>query len=172
MSSSRLSSAWVHFRESRELVPSGPQVPVDLAALTGQIAAVLRRWFSPEEVDARFAVPPAVQEWLVEIAQQSFSDNRSWIWLAAACDVPVATADRWEGFEPDPPARSELWMVIGSWSDKHDYMLCCDRTSPRFGAVADWNDTHPWWDENAQPHQLWPDLITFFERPEEAEKPE
>lgn len=171
MNAHRLSSAWGHFRTSHELVPVGQRTPVDLTAVTEQIAAVLRRWFSPEDVDARFAVPSDAQQWLVEIARQSFRDEASWMWLAAARDVPAATADRWEVLASGPPARRELWIVIGSWSDKHDYMLCCDRTSPRFGAVADWYDTHPWWDEDAEPWELWPDLVTFFERPGDAGEP-
>ena len=64
----------------------------------------------------------------------------------------------------DVPARRELWLVIGSWSDAHDWMICVDRSSPRFGVVADWNDTHPWSDARAEPERTWPDLVAFFGR--------
>ena len=131
---------------------------------------MLRRWFAPEHVDAHFALSPEACEWFTEMALQKFSDDDSWVWLAAARDVPALTADRLEygGFDPLP--HSELWILLGGWSDKHDYLLCCDRTSARFGMVADWNDIYPWADEKAQPDRVWPDLIAFLERPEETDE--
>jgi hypothetical protein len=39
---------------------------------------------------------------------------------------------------------SGLWLRIGSWSDKHDYLLCCDREHAYFGSIVNAHDTHPW----------------------------
>ena len=36
-----------------------------------------------------------------------------------------------------------MWLQVGSWSDKHDIMVCCHTLGP-WDRVADWHDAHPW----------------------------
>lgn len=42
------------------------------------------------------------------------------------------------------PPTAAMWIPAGEWSDKHHYRLCCDRSSPHFGTLADFYDDHPW----------------------------
>lgn len=37
-----------------------------------------------------------------------------------------------------------IWLCIGYWSDKHDYLICCDQKHPYFGKVFDYNDAFPY----------------------------
>lgn len=41
-----------------------------------------------------------------------------------------------------------IFLVIGEWGTRHDLLLCCDKSSPDFGKVFDYNDAHPWWIPN------------------------
>ena len=64
----------------------------------------------------------------------------------------VAAAD----FDGDRSQQS-VWLVLGEYSDKHWYYLCCDPISPDFGKVADGEDVSPW-----NPHlRAWD--LDFFE---------
>jgi hypothetical protein len=40
-----------------------------------------------------------------------------------------------------------LWIRIGWWSDKHDWIMCCDQDHPMYGKVYDVWDDHPWLSE-------------------------
>lgn len=41
-------------------------------------------------------------------------------------------------------SNKEAWLVLGEYSDKHWYFLCCDPSSPHFGKVSDGEDSSPW----------------------------
>jgi hypothetical protein len=46
--------------------------------------------------------------------------------------------------EDDGPQDDGLWLRIGRYSDKHDTLLCCDRSHRLHGQVVDGHDDHPW----------------------------
>ena len=47
--------------------------------------------------------------------------------------------------EPDePPLDPGLWLSIGWFSAKHEYVLCCDLDHPDYGVVVDGHASHPW----------------------------
>ncbi len=172
--SQRLVAAWEKFRAGRQIAQGDPGLPVDLETLTQQIATMFGRYFDPEDVARRFALPPLLQHWLIHIADHWFANKDIPIWLLPASLVVARTIDNWEvvGDNDESPARPSLWLTIGGWSDRHDFMIECDSTSLSFGSVTDWNDTHPWWNAKAQPDRKWTDLVAFFERPEEAKEAE
>ena len=47
-------------------------------------------------------------------------------------------------YDPAEPLDEGLWLNIGCWSDRHDYLLACDPTQPTYGWVVDGHDSHPW----------------------------
>lgn len=46
--------------------------------------------------------------------------------------------------EDEPALDTGFWLGVGWYSDKHEYVLCCDRTHSRFGAMVDGYASHPW----------------------------
>ncbi|UJR80390.1 Hypothetical protein I5071_24370 [Sandaracinus amylolyticus] len=163
--------AWARFRVSRSLEPSGREDPLDLDELSEQLREVFVRRTGDDAVE-RFALPESFRSWIELAGASAWSDPDGWVWLGAARDLARTVDDRCEMLGIEVPARRELWLPIGSWSDAHDWMICVDRSSTRFGAVADWNDTHPWWDAEAEPERIWPDLVAFLARPDLDEEAE
>ena len=71
-----------------------------------------------------------------------------WV-LFDAETVTVVTENNFRLFvteveEDEPPMDSGFWLSIGWWSDKHEYLLCCDRNHSHYGVVLDGHDSHPW----------------------------
>ena len=50
--------------------------------------------------------------------------------------------------EKAPILNDTLWLKIGYWSDKHDWIVCLDKQHPWFGKAIDAYDDHPLWTEN------------------------
>ncbi|WP_344142692.1 SMI1/KNR4 family protein [Polymorphospora rubra] len=42
------------------------------------------------------------------------------------------------------PAGEPMWLTVAALSDRSELALCCDRADPRFGAVVECHDDHPW----------------------------
>jgi hypothetical protein len=42
------------------------------------------------------------------------------------------------------PGDDGLWLTIGYFADRHDTLLCCDRSHRYYGYVVDGHDDHPW----------------------------
>lgn len=40
-----------------------------------------------------------------------------------------------------------MWLRFALWSDKHEYLICCDRSSAAFGKIFDAYDVRPWMDD-------------------------
>ncbi|MGK0387931.1 MAG: hypothetical protein ACI94Y_000658 [Maribacter sp.] len=57
-----------------------------------------------------------------------------------------------------------MFLRIGDWSDKHDYLLCCDKSPKgmeRYGKVYDGYDDSPWYlDSNYD--EKWDDFSSFL----------
>jgi hypothetical protein len=48
--------------------------------------------------------------------------------------------------ENEMTAADTMWLRIALYSDKHEFLICCDRSSAVFGKVFDSYDDHPWMD--------------------------
>jgi hypothetical protein len=62
-------------------------------------------------------------------------------------------------FDYAVPAEETAWLVAAHWSDRHDVLLCCDRTDERFGTVEDHHDGHPWTGDS---HRRWPSFADYL----------
>lgn len=47
-----------------------------------------------------------------------------------------------------PTEQDKLYLWIGEWGSRHEFLLCCDKSSSQFGMVLDFNDAHPWCEGN------------------------
>lgn len=104
--------------------------------------------YGQNAIDARFQVPEDYSIFMRII-------GGGWKWpygleweLFDADSVAAVTAHDFRLFvteaEDDPVLDSGFWLGIGWWSDKHEYLLCCDRAHDYYGVVLDGHDSHPW----------------------------
>lgn len=136
---------------SPELEPVGPSL--NPSALTqawadchAQLASTFAQYMGQKQAEARFSVPRDYVLFMTTI-------GGGWVWplslvytLNRAESVARVTQTMCELFADERQEGSGLWLTIGHWSDKHDHLLCCDRTDARFGHVVDAHDDHPWLD--------------------------
>ncbi len=40
--------------------------------------------------------------------------------------------------------NDKIFLSIGEWGSKHQFLMCCDKSSQDFGKIFDYNDAHPW----------------------------
>ncbi|MBD2683388.1 MULTISPECIES: SMI1/KNR4 family protein [Nostoc] len=102
-----------------------------------------------ESVAARFSVPKDYEVFMQLIGGGwKWPFSLEWV-LFDAQTVTTATENNFRLFvseveEDEPPMDSGFWLSIGCWSDKHEYLLCCDRNHSHYGVVLDGHDSHPW----------------------------
>ncbi len=149
---------WNGYRARNQLDARG-QHPVDIDAVHEQLVHALGEQLGLD-VAPRFELPVMVRTWWQRHGAHSWVDDDSWRWLHPASSLARVTVEEWDAIAFDPPVGDSLWAVIGGWSDKHIYMVCCDRTHPWFGSIADFYDNHPWW--GSEPYSRYADLAAFF----------
>jgi hypothetical protein len=141
--------------DGRPLVRTTTAVePADLqAAWTTCLSSVqdlFVRHYGLAAVEERFQVP---QDYA--IFMQAIGGGWRWPYslewsLFDAETVAYLTLDNFQLFvlgaeeNDEPVLDSGFWLSIGGWSDKHEYMLCCDCIHSHYGVVIDGHDSHPW----------------------------
>jgi hypothetical protein len=151
--------SWDAFRQRHALEPNHPAA-VDLDAFRASLVEVLTRFQPADEVARRFALSPEYQAFVENVLDRNWSDADDWLTVHAAEVVAFVTEDDAVYLGDGDPETAELWVAFGHWSDRHDLFVCCDRTSPRFGYVADFHDGHPWLGTGGE--RVWPSLEAFF----------
>ena len=145
-------------RTSKDFVLYIPEVDPD--TLTSQWSACLtaiRSSFSAHvgqtELEQRFSIPEDYATFMCLVGGGWHSSRSLGLWLFSADQVAGATIEDFRLFvtgvdenEPpdEPPEDDGLWLRVGRFSDKHDYLICCDRSHSHYGVVLDGHDSHPW----------------------------
>ncbi|MEP1080020.1 hypothetical protein NDI52_32150 [Leptolyngbya sp. PL-A3] len=112
---------------------------------------VFMGYYGASEVEKRFQIPQDYAMFM-QVVGGGWKSLRSLQWcLFDAKTVARQTIANFQVFvlgaeEGEPICESGFWLSIGEWSDKHEYLLCCDRAHSKFGAVLDGHDSHPWLD--------------------------
>ncbi|NES96683.1 MAG: SMI1/KNR4 family protein [Desertifilum sp. SIO1I2] len=120
-------------------------------ACLSSVQAVFTNHYGSSEVEKRFQIPQDYTMFMQAIGG-GWKSLQSLQWhLFDAKTVASQTIANFRVFvlsaeEGEPICESGFWLSIGEWSDKHEYLLCCDRPHPKFGAVLDGHDSHPWLD--------------------------
>ncbi|MEV0729503.1 hypothetical protein [Polymorphospora sp. NPDC050346] len=140
----RLEPVWRAVADDFRLVD--PQ-DADAAALSGLHDDLygLFTGLGVTDVSARLALPADYAHFLAlaggfrrrsdDVHDIGLFDIRSvWSWSDFSCRL----------FAGGRPAGASMWLTVAEWSDRHELALCCDRADPRFGAVVDCKDDHPW----------------------------
>jgi hypothetical protein len=108
------------------------QLRVTFAAYSG-VAAVADRFSIPED----YAL-------FMRILGGGWNYDGGWGRVYDAQEVASSTAHSCENGAEDRREDDGLWLDIGCWGSKHDYLLCCDRGHRLFGVVVEGEDAHPW----------------------------
>ena len=145
----RLCAFWA--RATRKAVPlREPATDLDasragLAQMESKARDSFARVLGTDAVASRFAIPELYLRFLALA-------GTTWRWgdeyglyleggvMDVAGDVEYYAKIYGKGL----PTTAAMWIPAGQWSDKHHYRLCCDRSSPHFGTLADFHDDHPW----------------------------
>jgi hypothetical protein len=140
--------------ENEPLVRTAPSPePADIrtawAACVASVRELLAAHYGLAAIEQRFEVPEDYSAFMQAV-------GGGWQWphglewsVFDAATVAESTANDFDSFvlgaeEDEPLLDSGFWLGIGRYSDKHWYLLCCDRTHGYFGAVVDGHDSHPW----------------------------
>lgn len=139
--------------DQQPLVRTATADPAAIETAWAACLAAVREMFATHygstAVEKRFQVP---EEYAVFM--QTVGGGWKWPYglewtVFDAATVLGATANDFSVFvlgadEQEPVLDTGFWLAIGWYSDKHEYLLCCDRSHSYYGAVLDGHDSHPW----------------------------
>jgi hypothetical protein len=145
----RINAAWSHLldavhRTAPELTPE--ERVADWAEGTRRIQELFASRAGERDVAERLDIPADYAEFMERV-------GGGWEWqeqsLFTAAEVARGTAHDYrlwvtERDEDDGPQDDGLWLRIGRCADRHDTLLCCDRSHRLHGRVVDGHDDHPW----------------------------
>lgn len=112
--------------------------------LLAQLKQFYLRYFEAEFIDERIALPEDYKQFLSEFQGYFYSDK--WAAFYGIDSVFEQTKDWYERWDFDYAERKDtgkltaddtLWLNFGYWSDKHEMVLCIDKTNRFFGKVID-----------------------------------
>ena len=110
--------------------------------LTQELTKLFSEYFSPQYVRLNFEIPSSFQAFL-ECAEGSFSLNKNYYLfdMEGILSVTKFFIKEWK-----PNDSNAIWIHIGGFSDKHGYLMCCDKSKSEFGKISESWDDHPWMD--------------------------
>ena len=142
--------------------------PVEVPDLEADLRAALEEFFDPSFVAERFGLPDVYRRFVGALERPLTAGNRHVIYYAGHLaratriyldDFRWALDDRRRAGQTLP--NDTLWIPVGYWSDKHDWVLCCDTTHERFGCVLDVWDDHPWLSRHLTTYAEFPTFEAF-----------
>jgi hypothetical protein len=139
-------TAWAQVRD-RFQRDGAKQGSASLASTWPDSVRQLRETFAAyvggAAVADRFSIPEDYGLFM-RIVGGGWHYHGGWGRVYDAQEVASATAHSCANAAEDRREDDGLWLDIGCWGSKHDYLLCCDRGHRLFGVVVEGEDTHPW----------------------------
>ncbi len=135
-------NAWDKVRDRFERVGPEQSLPGMWSQAVEELPALFATHVGPDSVADRFVVPQDYAAFM-----QMFGCG--WRWEKWGQIYSSADMVRITGFDCKNCAgyRSDgdgIWLTIGEWGSKHDFLICCDCKHPLFGVVVEGEDAHPW----------------------------
>jgi hypothetical protein len=137
--------------ESRGYQHLGGEEPnsTSIQELIAELKAFYLNYFDENFIEDRIALPADYEQFLTEFQGYFYKEG----WAAFyGIDTIVERTEAWYKYwDFDYEDRKEagelkaddtLWLNFGHWSDKHEMVLCVDKTSRYFGNVID-TRAHP-----------------------------
>ncbi len=120
-----------------------------------QLNELLQKYFSKEYLENNFSIPTSYLDFSKDISTFLYFGKYHTIYSLK--EVVEGTRNTLFDFECNFYNRSKsnqqfkdndvIWLAIGWWSDKHDLLICCDKSSVFYGKIYDVWDDHPWYSE-------------------------
>ena len=135
--------------KNRELIERNTEQILPTVFLE-RLQQILLPYFSQAYLDANLVLPEAFLIYLETVKGSLDSD---WEWFGDSASVLYMTKDFCESWcrgdfldrkkKGISKPNDTIWLKFGAWSDKHEWIICCDKSNPKFGWVFDCYDDHP-----------------------------
>ena len=143
---------------------------ISITELETDFKTYFKHHFDPYFVDEHFEIPMVFKAYLNALEGTVMRSNW-WSYLYGKTEVLEATKNSLGIWIRDVVDRRKngtsystdtLWICFGGWSDKHEYIICCDKTHPDFGKIFDAYDDHPYLGEDFLKDGEWDDIEVFL----------
>ena len=108
-----------------------------------QLRATFVAYVEPAAVADRFLIPQDYALFMRTLGG-GWNYDGGWGRVYDGQEVARITAQSCENCAANRREDDGLWLDIGCWGSKHDYLICCDRGHRLFGVVVEGEDAHPW----------------------------
>ena len=134
-------------------------------------------YFEEAYIEEHLAVPADCLV-LLEALEGGWMRGQHWAYLGDRDGALAMTDDFYQIFGRDfferkqakaPITNDTLWLKIGYWSDKHDWIICVDKRHPQYGKVIDAYDDHPFLHEDFLDDGIYANVRNFLLGKEEGE---
>ena len=157
-------------KELYELEETAPSVSYSILEIETMLQAYFKQFFEHDFVDQCFEIPADFKAYLMALdgrLGKKFTafrlDGKSFILGTTKSSLSVAIEDaalrRQVG---DAYSTDTFWLCFGIWGDKHEFLICCDKTHPDFGKVFDAYDDHPYYSEDFLTGDEWDNIEAFL----------
>jgi hypothetical protein len=153
-SAERIASAWQRRSLNARRIDralSDSERSIEWQQCVESLRQTFAAYYGTDSVAARFDIPDDYATFMRQI-------GGGWEWsaglgsiLSSAKQVASASTSTFRSMvserseEDDGEVEDDgLWLTIGYFSDRHDTLLCCDRSHRYYGYVIDGHDDHPW----------------------------
>ena len=130
--------------------------PLAIDLFEAQTKSFFTNYFDAKYVATNFALPEDFGTFL-SLCPAPYQIPFAWEVLYDAQHILKDLPEYYHVFEEDFERRKtaneltatdKMWLRFALYGDKHEFLICCDRTSAAFGKVFDAYDDHPWMDES------------------------
>lgn len=116
--------------------------------LTETLKQIYAPYFDADYIHENLLIPNAFLQSIGKLNQKELFDQAS-IVAVTGSGIDLFGDDFLERkLENKLSGNDVLYICIGEWGSRHEFLLCCDRSSQEYGNVFDYNDAHPWCDGN------------------------
>jgi len=151
--------------EEREASESWTMIEVEKA-----LATFFSRYFGAEFVAENFEIPADFKAYLMALPSCIHTQGW-WVYLYGMDSVVGFTKSSMGMWIDEAEERRKngnayttdtFWIAFGGWSDKHEFIICCDNKHPDFGKIYDAYDDHPYLNEDFLDDDIWDNIEDFL----------
>lgn len=143
--------------------------PMELEVFEWELKDIFKAYFGINYVEKNFSLTDDIKE-LIQLLDGNLRKSD---WCAIYCGSDIITSTEYycrQWGEQILKRRQQgeldnndvMFMRLGYWSDKHDYIFCCDKSSLHYGKIYDVNDEHPWLEEYFNIEEEYENVMDFL----------
>jgi len=147
-----------------------PDEPSTITEVEEGLRAYYSRYFGAERVQKHFQIPDDFKAYLMALPHRMITEGW-WVNLygmALVVEATKASMSMWMDEvverirDGDTYSTDTFWIAFGGWSDKHEFIICCDTSHPDYGKVYDAYDDHPYLNEDFLDDDIWENMEDFL----------